>query len=90
MNFNDIEFFLYIGLFFVLFSIIPSISITVRRLHDLNYSGWWVWFIYLLSIIGFVFFEPYIFLFNTIIDTPLFIFRGNSGANRYGEPPSYD
>ena len=91
--FSEIELCVYILLFFILFSIIPSISITVRRLHDLNYSGWWVWLICLLNILIFIFFERYTFLFGYIgyiIDAPLFIFRGNNGANRYGEPPSYN
>ncbi len=36
---------------FLLFLVIPGISVTVRRLHDTNRSGWW-WFISLVPIIG--------------------------------------
>ena len=39
-----------VGLFsslFILFSLIPYISVTVRRLHDTNRRGWW----YLFSLI---------------------------------------
>ncbi|WP_251423655.1 DUF805 domain-containing protein [Veillonella agrestimuris] len=31
--------------------IVPSISVTVRRLHDVNKSGWW-YFIYLVPLFG--------------------------------------
>ncbi|GEO87539.1 hypothetical protein GCM10007920_23980 [Ciceribacter naphthalenivorans] len=31
--------------------VIPSVSITVRRLHDINRSGWWVW-IGLVPLVG--------------------------------------
>ncbi|WPY00203.1 DUF805 domain-containing protein [Candidatus Trichorickettsia mobilis] len=92
MGFKEIEFSAYITLFFVLFITIPSISIDIRRLHDLNFSGWWIWFIFLLNMLGVIFFEQYIFLFEYIryiIDAPLLILKGTSGANKYGEEPIY-
>ncbi|HCT99838.1 MAG TPA: DUF805 domain-containing protein [Methylococcaceae bacterium] len=42
------------GLFSGIYSIailIPSISVGVRRLHDTNHSGWWLW----IPIIPFIF-----------------------------------
>lgn len=54
--------------------LIPSLSMTVRRLHDIGKSGWWL----LLS------FVPYI---GSII---LFIFSvldSQPGANKYGPNP---
>lgn len=87
MNFYEIESYIYIALFFVLFLFIPSLSITVRRLHDLNLNGWWVLFIYLLTMLYIIFFKQYVFLFGYIIDTPLLILKGTSGTNKYGEPP---
>lgn len=32
----------YISLIFFLLTFIPSLSSTVRRLHDINRSGWWI------------------------------------------------
>ncbi len=89
MNFYEIESYIYIALFFVLFLFIPSLSITVRRLHDLNFNGWWLLFIYLLTMLYIIFFKQYIFLFGYIIDTPLLIFKGTSGTNKYAEEPEY-
>ena len=92
MGFKEIEFSAYITLFFVLFTTIPSISINVRRLHDLNFNGWWLWLIFLLNMLMFIFFKQYIFLFGYIkyiIDIPLLILKGTSGTNKYGEEPEY-
>ncbi|MBI2630861.1 DUF805 domain-containing protein [Candidatus Nomurabacteria bacterium] len=33
--------------------IVPSIAVTVRRLHDTNRSGWW-WFLWLIPIVGWI------------------------------------
>jgi len=89
MGFKEIEFSAYTILFFVLFTTIPSISINVRRLHDLNFNGWWLWLIFLLNMLGFIFFEKYTILLRYIIDSPLFILKGTSGTNQYGEEPEY-
>lgn len=60
---------------FGLVSLIPNISVSVRRLHDTGRSGWWIllWFIPLLGWI------------------PLLIWycqKGHPEANAYGEAPS--
>jgi uncharacterized membrane protein YhaH (DUF805 family) len=55
----------------VLAFILPSIGVTVRRLHDLGRSGWWYWLL-LLPIIGGI---------------VLFVWmctRGTRAGNRYG------
>lgn len=59
---------------FGLFFIIPWIAISVRRLHDVNKSGWYLllWF---LPIIG------WIWLFV------LSVTEGDSGPNKYGPDP---
>jgi uncharacterized membrane protein YhaH (DUF805 family) len=54
--------------------ILPSISIAVRRLHDLNRSGWW----YLLNLIPLV---------GPIILLVWFCMRGTVGRNRFGPDP---
>ena len=57
-----------------LFFVIPSITVLVRRLHDIDRSGWW-WFIILIPLIGFV-----ILLIWACI-------RGTPGPNRFGPDP---
>jgi uncharacterized membrane protein YhaH (DUF805 family) len=54
--------------------IIPSIAVGVRRLHDLDKSGWW----YLLI------FVPVI---GALILIYFFIQRGTVGQNRFGPDP---
>lgn len=61
----------------VLFSLailLPSISVAVRRLHDLDRTGWWYW-LFLVPIIGF------------IILIVWFASKGTAGDNRYGPDP---
>lgn len=58
----------------ILALVIPSLSITVRRLHDINYSGWW----YLLVVVPVVGFLVYLVLL---------FWRGTKGANRFGQDP---
>ena len=57
---------------FLLF--IPSIAVTVRRLHDINKSGWFI-FISLIPILG------------SIIVLVMTIEKGTLGKNRFGEYP---
>jgi uncharacterized membrane protein YhaH (DUF805 family) len=58
-----------------LFQIIPSIAVSVRRLHDTNRSGWWL----LLSI-----FVPFI---GPMVLFIFFITDSWSFENQYGIPP---
>lgn len=57
----------------LLFVLIPSISIGVRRLHDVNRSGWW----YLLIFVPLV--GPLVLLYWAIQ-------AGDAGGNAYGDP----
>jgi uncharacterized membrane protein YhaH (DUF805 family) len=57
-----------------LFLVIPSIAVQVRRLHDLDRSGWWL----LLSLIP---------LIGSLILLYWYIKQGDSSANRFGQPP---
>ena len=54
--------------------LLPSISVTVRRLHDKDKSGWW-WWLGLIPIIGW------------IVLLVWFVQRGTVGANRFGPDP---
>ena len=60
-----------------LVSILPSLGLTVRRLLDINYSGWW-YFINFIPLIG-----GLILLFLTIK-------KGDKGPNQYGPDPKAD
>jgi len=59
---------------FCLVVLIPSISVTVRRLHDTDRSGWW-WWIALIPVVGGI-----ILLVFMVLDS-------QPGANRYGPNP---
>jgi len=61
-----------LGLFYLAI-IIPSISIGVRRLHDLDKSGWW----YLLCLVPIV----------SLILLVWFCMKGTTGPNRFGPDP---
>mgnify|MGYP000573615578 CR=1 FL=1 len=58
---------------FMLASIIPSIAVAVRRLHDIDRSGWWL-------LISFV---P---LIGALLLLYWYVQPGTPGANRFGEP----
>jgi uncharacterized membrane protein YhaH (DUF805 family) len=59
---------------FTLITIIPSIAVTARRLHDTGKSGWWQ-LLFLLPVIGFL-----LILFWAVQ-------KGDDGANKYGPDP---
>ncbi|PAF54323.1 hypothetical protein BKH42_02135 [Helicobacter sp. 13S00482-2] len=52
---------------------IPNISLTVRRLHDINLSGW----------LCLLFLIPYI---GSLILFIMTLIKGTEGENKYGEP----
>lgn len=54
--------------------LIPGIAVSVRRMHDLDKSGWWI-FIVLIPIVGIIL---YIYWF---------VQRGTVGPNRFGDDP---
>ena len=58
---------------FCLAMFIPSLAVTVRRLHDSDKSGWWL-------LIGLIPFGGFVTLIFTLMD-------GTPGPNRYGEDP---
>lgn len=55
--------------------LLPTIAVAVRRLHDVNKSGWW-WWLGLICCIG-----PLILIFA------FYIKEGDAGDNNYGPPP---
>ena len=54
--------------------LIPSLAVTVRRLHDTERSGWWM-LIGLIPLVG------------SIWLLVLLVLDGDSGSNRYGADP---
>ena len=59
---------------FSLATLLPSIAVGVRRLHDVDRSGWWV-LIWLVPLIGWIF----IIVWGCT--------RGTAGPNRFGPDP---
>lgn len=53
--------------------LLPNLSVTIRRLHDTDRSGWW-WFIVIIPVVGWI-----IYLYFMIA-------RGTPGPNRFGPP----
>jgi uncharacterized membrane protein YhaH (DUF805 family) len=54
--------------------LLPNLSVSIRRLHDTDHSGWWV-LIGLIPIIGF------------IVLLIFYLREGDAGENKYGPPP---
>ena len=63
-----------LGFILTLVSFVGYIMIGIRRLHDLNHSGWFM----LIDII------PYV---NILLALYLLFFKGTDGPNKYGEDP---
>ncbi len=64
----------FITVLFMLAMIVPSLSVMIRRLHDTDRSGWWM-FISLVPLVG-----GFICLFFLCVD-------GTLGSNRFGPNP---
>lgn len=63
-----------LGLVFNLIILIPSIAVTVRRLHDTGRSGWWLLLV-LLPLIG------------ALVILVFMLLASNEGDNEYGTNP---
>jgi uncharacterized membrane protein YhaH (DUF805 family) len=59
---------------YILAVLLPSIAVTVRRLHDTNRSAWWL----------LLFFVPVI---GDIVLLVFTVFNGTQGENDYGADP---
>jgi uncharacterized membrane protein YhaH (DUF805 family) len=55
-------------------TLLPGISVTVRRLHDLDRVGWWYWLV-LIPLVGAIWLLVW------------FCSRGTAGDNRFGPNP---
>jgi len=69
---SDIYWILYISV--VIGGIIPQFTVSVRRLHDIDRSGWWL-LLFLVPLIG------------AILWLVWYLERGTQGFNRFGPDP---
>ena len=53
--------------------LLPGIAVAVRRLHDMDHTGWWV----LIALTG----------IGAIVLLIWFCFKGSGGTNRFGPDP---
>jgi uncharacterized membrane protein YhaH (DUF805 family) len=85
-----------------LFVFIPSLAVTIRRLHDVNKSGWLIGIMYIgiAVFVGMVFFMVAVSSFGLMLFLPILMMlgygiylfvltvtEGTSGPNKYGEDP---
>ncbi len=68
-------------LVYALAVLIPSIAVTVRRLHDRNMSGWWYLGFMVLAFI------PLLGLLASLAFLIVMFLPGTAGPNRFGEDP---
>jgi len=62
---------------YALFIFIPSLAVSVRRLHDTEHTGWWMLLLF-IPLIG-----PLVFLYFMVIE-------GDEGDNEYGPDPQIE
>lgn len=62
------------GLIFMLGTLVPSLAVSVRRLHDVDRTGWWL-LLALVPILGW------------IVLLVFAVQEGSRGPNRFGEDP---
>ncbi|GAA5524406.1 inner membrane protein YhaH [Microbulbifer aestuariivivens] len=67
----------YLGGIYALFVLLPSLAVTVRRLHDTGRSGWWI----LVSLIP---------LLGYLILLAFMVFGSEASTNRFGPNPNRD
>ena len=62
------------SIFFFFFVLLPSLGLSIRRLHDINLRGWW-FLINAIPVVGLAIFIVFVCL------------KGTKGANRFGSEP---
>lgn len=77
--------------------LIPALAVAVRRLHDSNRSGWWLWLFwgpYLLSLLTSTAESSVLagllglaLMAGSIVLLVFYFLDGTPGPNRYGEDP---
>ena len=65
-----------LGIIVSLALLLPGLAVTLRRLHDTDRTGWWIW-IAIIPIVG-------------VIVLIVFLCKDSDpGANKYGQSPKY-
>ena len=84
-----------ITIIFYLLLFIPSITLTIRRLHDLGYSGWYLlWYVLISTLVLIITYmiNYYLFIiiycFLLIPSLLIMILPGENSHNKYGPIPS--
>ncbi|WNY27266.1 DUF805 domain-containing protein [Methanolapillus ohkumae] len=72
--------FIFADMVIILFITVFIFFQTIRRLHDMNQSGW-------LCLIKLLYIIPFLNIVAILFDIILFIFDGTVGPNQYGEDP---
>ena len=70
---NMIDFY-WLSTIYSLAVLVPSLAVTVRRLHDIGKSGWW-WLIGFVPLVGFI-----VLIVFAVMDS-------QPGSNQYGPNP---
>ena len=70
------------GLYYFI-CLIPGWALTVRRLHDAGYSGWWLLLFVALA------FLPVVNFVSSLVLVVLLCMDSKPGANKWGESPKY-
>ncbi len=60
---------------FSLATLLPLVAVSVRRLHDIGRSGWWV-LLHLVPVVG------------LLVMLYFYLLKGDGGTNRFGPPPA--
>jgi uncharacterized membrane protein YhaH (DUF805 family) len=63
-----------LGIAFVIAAILPRLAVAIRRLHDIDRSGWWI-FIVVIPVVGWIMLLIW------------YCKKGDEHANRFGDPP---
>jgi uncharacterized membrane protein YhaH (DUF805 family) len=66
---------------------VASFAVTIRRLHDLNYSGWFLVLFYAV-LVGAAVINKYLYLIVALGWIVVMCLPGTTGANRYGSDPT--
>ena len=66
---------------------VASVAVTIRRLHDLNLTGW-LYLLYPVLLIGAAAVSPYLMVAVVIGWIVAMCLPGSSGANKYGSNPT--
>jgi uncharacterized membrane protein YhaH (DUF805 family) len=76
---------------FYLATLLPTLSVTIRRFHDTEHSGWWYW-IFFLPIVIYTYeakkHKLLLPIFGFMYVIKLCITKSDEGENEYGPAPS--